>query len=220
MGADLGALAAAYAGGRACLAGNSALVLVDAAHEDPHRAGSLVAQLNHSLGAGLHAGAAGRTLALVDHGKPGLGVHRESTELAGLNAVAAAHASVGAARVAAVERGLDPAGLNPVVDIGAGTVGAAAVAAYHRHLRSLLLDFVAENAGYLLHHFIASHRTEHTVEIGSLDGGVGKIATAGKSASATVCTGHHLLHLIYARVFLDLELLGHPIEDQSQDQAD
>ena len=219
MRADLGALAAAYAGRGAGLAGDAALILIDAADKDTHRAGTLVPQFDNPLGAGFHTCAAGSALAFVNDRKTGFGIHVDGTELAGLDTVAAAETAVRATGVAAVERRLYLAGLHPVVDIGLRPVRAASVAADHGHPRGMGLDFIAENAGHLLHHIVTSDRTVHAVEVRRLDCCVGKGATAGESASAAVRTGHHLLHLIDTRVFLDLELLGHPEEDKRKDQA-
>ena len=217
--ADLGALAAAYAGGRTSLACDSALVLVDAGHIDPApvaRRSAHVAYLYHTLGAGLRAGAARRTFGLVHDGQPGSGIHGDSPELAGGHAVAAAYAAVGASGIAGIEGGFHLARYRAVVDVGAGTVLTASVATHDRHLGSLLLDLVAQYRGDLLHGLVAADRAELAVKVGRLHGSLGERTASGESASAAIRTRHHLLDLVYTRILLDLELLRHPEEHERE----
>ena len=73
--------AAADAGGRACLAGNRSLILVDTTYIYPHPARTLVPQLYDILRAGLDTGSAGRTFLLIHFRKAGLGIYVDCTEL-------------------------------------------------------------------------------------------------------------------------------------------
>ena len=75
VGTDLGALATSYAGSLAGLAGNSALVLIDAAHIYPHSARALVAQFYDILRTGLDTATTAGTLALVHHRESCFGIH-------------------------------------------------------------------------------------------------------------------------------------------------
>lgn len=221
--ADLGALATSDAGGLAGLAGHGALVLVYAGYIDAAAVlwcGSGVADLDHVLRAGLGAGAASCALGGIHYGKSRGRVHRDGSELAGGHAVAAAEASERATGVPAVEGSLDLAGCIAVISIGLRTVLTCSVAAYDSHHRGFLLHLIAEDGRNFLHHFISSDRAVIVVKVRSLHRCIGKCTAAGESAASTIRTRHHLLHLVDARVLLDLELLRDEEEDEGQQQSE
>ena len=85
-GAGLLAFAAAYAGGRARLAGGGAFLLVAAG--DIHAAvfHAFLAQFDDAARTGLDAGPAGGALLFVHHGQPRLGVDAQGSELACIGA--------------------------------------------------------------------------------------------------------------------------------------
>ena len=217
--AGLGAEAAADAGIGAGLLRSRPLVLVDAGHVLAHAARALETKFDDVLGAGFGAGAAGGTLLLVHDGQARRGIHRQGAELARGHAVAATQAAESAARVAAVERGLDPAGLRAVVLIGTRTSLAAAVATDHRDLRGLRGHRKTENGSDLLHHLVAAHRAILIVQVRCFDRRIGESAASGEAAAAAVGARHHLLHFVNPRVLLDLELARHPEQDQRKQQA-
>ena len=218
--AGLGADAAADAGGGAGLLGRGALVLVAAVDPYAHAARALGAELDQPLRAGLGAGAAGGALGLIDHRETRFRVHAQRAELAGVHAVAAAEAAESAGGVAAVEGGLHAAGGESAVGVDRRTVGAGAVAAYDGDHRCLLFDLVTEDGGYLGHGVVAADRTEVIVQVRGLHGRFCERPATGETAPAAVRAGHHLLHLVDARILDHLELFSHQVEDEGKHESD
>ena len=103
MSTDLGTFSAPDAGNLAGLAGNSALLFVNALNIYPHSAWSLVAELDHSLRTSLHAGSAGSTFLLVNYRKTCRRIHRNGSESTGTHTVAATQTSVKTSGVTAVK---------------------------------------------------------------------------------------------------------------------
>ena len=85
--------AASDAGSLAGFAGNSALVLVDTAYEDPHVPSAFVAEFDHALRACLCTCTASSTFFLVNNRKAGLRVHDNGPELTYAHAIPTTEAS-------------------------------------------------------------------------------------------------------------------------------
>ena len=209
--------AAADAGGRACLAGNRSLILVDTTYIYPHPARTLVPQLYDILRAGLDTGSAGRTFLLIHFRKAGLGIYVDCTELTCGYTVSATQTPERASRITAVKGRLDTAGKVSAVNVHVLTVFTGSVAADHRDHRGLFLDLKAEHGCNLLHRFVSTDRTEILVQIHGLDTRLGESPAAGISAAAAVGSWKHLLHIVDPRIFLHLELCSHKIQDDSKD---
>ncbi len=218
--ADLGALAAAYAGRRASLAGNGALVLAAAENHHLEAAGAFGPELDDALGAGLGAGSAAGALALVNHRQPRFGVHRDGAELAHAGAVAATQTAIRAGGVAAVEGRLDLAGGVSLVVCGLGTVCARSVTFYHGHLGGLCCHRLAQNGGDLAHCLAASNGAEGVAQVVHGHQFRGEITTAGRAATAAIGAGESRLHIVDAGVLLHFELLGHDKKDCRNQQPD
>ena len=219
MSTDLGTFSAPDAGNLAGLAGNSALLFVNALNIYPHSAWSLVAELDHSLRTSLHAGSAGSTFLLVNYRKTCRRIHRNGSESTGGNTVPAAQAAVKAARVTTVESRLHTAGGITAILVGARTVLTSSVATNYSHHRGLLPDLHTKDGCNLFHGLVSSHRTEIVVKTGSSDTRSGKSVTTGVTATSTVGSRQHLLHLFDSRIFLHLEFLCHKIEDDRKQYA-
>ena len=103
MSTGLGAYSTTDAGGSASFLGGRALVLIAAGNIHSHTARAFQPKLNQRLGASLCTGPASGTFLLIDYGKTGNGIHRESPELTRGHAVSASETSEGASGIAAVE---------------------------------------------------------------------------------------------------------------------
>ena len=219
MRAGLRAYSAPDATDRAGLLDRRPLVLVDTRDKDPHSTRTLRPQLDDGLRASLDTGSAGGALLLIHDRKTCLGIHRQRAELAGGHTVSAAKAAERAAGVAGVESGLHLAGSRAVIFIGPRPGGAGSGAAHNRHHRSLFLDLVAKDGGHLLHCLVASDRAIVVVQIRSLHRSLRESVAAGETTTTAVSAWHDLLHLLDARILLNLEPLRDNVEGQRQQEA-
>ena len=143
----------------------------------------------------------------------------DSIELTSRHAVAIAQATVSTARLANIERRGDSARLRTVELVSARALLAGSAATYRRHTSLLHGSRLAEVSGDRGHHLSTCNRTEESRDIVILDQSLRHVTTSGKTAASAVCTRKHLLDLIDARIFFDLELLGHEVENYCRENT-
>lgn len=211
------AFSATDAGNLAGLLRHSALVLVGAGDINPAALlRTFETKLKYVLGTFADTGAAGGTQFLVHLRKTCFGIHSDGPELADPFAIAAAETAETACRLPGI-KGADNLARNiTVIRSGLFAVAATAVASEHGNHRSLFAGLETKYSGHGLHYLVPAYRTEMTVQARSPYAGLRKRMAAGMPATSAVRSRKKRLYLIHARVFLNLELGSHEIQDQSQ----
>ena len=202
------------------LLSDAALILVDTADEDTSAFGAFLSELDDGLRASLDTGTAGHTLILEDDGEAGLWVHVHGIEVTRVDAVSHAETAPATVGVPLVEGGGDGAATSSVVDVGAGSSFASAVASDDGDQRILLLSSDAENAADLLHDGCSPDGAEETFEGLALTTSASEGGTTREATASAVRLRQDISDLCDARVFLDFELPRDEVEQESSYRSD
>lgn len=207
----LHALATADAGIFASLHGNGALILIDAGDKEPTILRTFIAKFDDTLGASLDASATGDALVIIDLGKPSLLVHLDGSELASVDTVTTAEATIGAISLTRKIGSQNSTFLGAIILQLVGASHAITIASNDSHLGSRGYNLLTQNASYLSHGGSTTDRAKQRANVIGLDKRISHAMASREAAAATVGAWQGSLNLADTGVFIDLELLRHKI---------